>query len=111
MAEADVEQLTSANGAQGQGEQITPEPETLQPWTEEPAPTAPETRTADRRRTKIIACLALAVGGALAVIRSRMRARSQRGRRRWRVFSAMRNRTSRGHRATGRARLRKLRCR
>ena len=97
MAETDVKQDTSANGAQGQGEQIAQEPGTQQPWTETPAaPAAPVGPIADRRRGKLIACLALVGGGALAAIRSRRKARAHRqSRRRWPVVPAMLTRKGR----------------
>ncbi len=113
MAETDVTQGTSANGAQGQGEQIAQEPGARQPSTEAPAaPAAPEGRIADRRRRKIIACVALVGSGALAAIRRGRRARAyHQGRRRWPVVSAILRRPGRSRRAASGARPRKLRCR
>jgi hypothetical protein len=111
MAETDVEQGTSANGAQG--EQIGHEAETRQPSPEMPAMSeAPEGLAADRARGKLIACLALAGGGAFAAIRRARRARaSQQRERRWPVLPAMRARKGRSRCAACGARTRKLRHR
>jgi hypothetical protein len=110
MAEADVEQGTSANGVSGEGEQIAQRPEMQQPPTEAPAaPVEPEGPAANGRRVKIIACVALVGGGALAAIRRARRATAHdRGRRHWPLSAAMLTRKgrspSRGHqRATSQA--------
>jgi hypothetical protein len=113
MAETDVEQGTSTNGAQGQGEQIAQKPDTQQPSPEVPAaPTPPEGHAANRSRGKIIACLALVGGGALAAIRRARRARASHKRRgHWPVVPAMPTRIGRSRRAASGARARKRRCR
>lgn len=111
MAVTDVKQGTSANGAQGQDEQIAQEPRTEQPSTEAPSTPASEDRTADHTRGKIIACVAVLAGGALAVILRGRRARAHRhGRPRGPLVPAMLTRTGRS-RHTSSARGRKRRCR
>jgi hypothetical protein len=111
MAETDVEQGTSANGAQGQDEQIVQKPGTEQPPTEAPFTPVAEDLTADHRRGKIIACVAVVAGGALAVIRRGRRARAHRqGRRRWPLVPAMLTRTGHSRHASS-PRPRKWRCR
>jgi hypothetical protein len=113
MAEADVKQRTSANGVPGEGEQIAQEPETQQPRTEGPAaPVERDGPAAPGRRVKIIACIALVGGGALAAIRRTRRARAHdQGRRHWPLSPAMLTLKGRSHRAATSARRRKLGCR
>jgi hypothetical protein len=113
MAETDVEQGSSTNGAQGQGEQIAQKPETRQPSPEVPAaPAPPEGHTASRGRGKIIACLALAGGGALTAIRRARRARaSHQRRRRLPVVPAVLTRRGRSRRAASSPRAHKLKRR
>jgi hypothetical protein len=113
MAETDVTQGTSANGAQGQDEQIAHEPGVQQPSIEAPAaPAAPEDRTGSHKRRRIIAFVALLGSGAIAAIRRIRRTKAQHRReRRWPVMSAMLTRRGRSRRAASSARPRKLRCR
>lgn len=111
MAETDVKQGADANGAQGQGERIAHEPGTEQTSTEAPFTPAPEDRAADHRRGKLIVCVAVLAGGALAAVRRGRRARAHRhGRRRWPHVPAMLTRTGCGCH-TSSARGCKQRCR
>jgi hypothetical protein len=110
MAEANVEQGTSTNGAHG--EQIAGEAETRQPSPEMPGAEPLEGHPAGRSRGKIIACLALAGGGAFAAIRRARRAKaSHQRRRRWPVLPVLRARSARSCCQACGARTRKLRSR
>lgn len=112
MAETDVEQGTSANGAAGKDEQIAPQPEAPQTWTDTSArPAASEVPTADHRRAKLIACAALVGGGAFAAIRKTRRRRAQSHGRRWPAVPAMLTRTGRSRRKASSGHARKRRCR
>ena len=84
MTETDLSQGPSANGAPGEGEQISGAAGERRSI--EPPPCAPEAadRAAGRRRWKILACGAIVAGGALAFIRRGKRSRTQRrAQRRW----------------------------
>jgi hypothetical protein len=115
MAETGVEQGTGAHDSQTQSTQNAQEPGAQQPWREpSPAPAAPESPPAGRRRAQIIACVALVGGGALAVIRRRRQAKAKaqhQGRRHWPVSSATLPRAWRSRRAASRALPRKRRRR
>jgi hypothetical protein len=111
MAETDVQQGTGANGAQG--EKAGHEAETRQRSPDMPAVSeSPEGHAADRARGRLIACLALAGGGAFVATRRARRARaSQQRQRRWPILPAMRARKGRSRCAACGARTRKLRHR
>ena len=112
MTQADVERSPSANGTQGDDDQIIKEPQPEQPSADVPmTPGSSEDGRAPQTHAKEkFAALVLAVGGVLAVIRRRRRAKSARERvRRLPSISSMRPRGRRKGRSTKRAGRRKPR--